>query len=372
MSASPRTVLGTVLIMPLLLLAALPAVAVAVGQPRAVPQPDRARTTGVDPVTGTAGIRVDTDGGVVHVRSGPTTDRRAMAALGDDSRVAVRCKVWGERVTGTKRRTAYWMRVGAGRYLSDAFLDWPAARPEVPWCGTAPVDAVTARVAAGGSVLNLRREPGTAAGRLGTVDDGSVLAVRCQAAGQAVGGSGTWLRVAGGRYVAEAYVRWAPQRPWLPWCGQEPSRTPPASSREFVAEAEGPARAAARAHGVPASVLVAQAVYASDWGRAEPARRDHNLFGALCVPAAKPGALGCREYGATALRAYRSPADSFADQARVLAAEPRNATALTHAADPERFVRDLQAAGYAGGARYADRLVDLIRRYDLRRLDTAG
>ncbi|WP_212845118.1 sporangiospore maturation cell wall hydrolase GsmA [Catellatospora sp. IY07-71] len=358
--------------MPLLLLAALPAVAVATGRPRTVVPPDLARATGVDPVTGTAGIRVDTDGGVVHVRSGPATDRRVSAALGDDSRVAVRCKVWGERVTGTKRRTAYWMRVGAGRYLSDAFLDWPAARPEVPWCGNAPVDAVTARVAAGGSVLNLRREPGTGTGRLGTVDDGSVLAVRCQAAGQAVGGSGTWLRVAGGRYVAEAYVRWAPQRPWLPWCGQEPSRTPPASSREFLAQAAGPARAAARAHGVPASVLVAQAVYASDWGRAEPARRDHNLFGTLCVPAAQPGALGCREYGATALRAYRGPADSFADQARMLAAEPRNATALTHAADPERFVRDLQAAGYAGGAHYADRLVDLIRRYDLRRLDAAG
>ncbi|MEV4415616.1 sporangiospore maturation cell wall hydrolase GsmA [Catellatospora sp. NPDC049609] len=353
--------------MPLLLLVALPAPAVAAGPPRAGALPGAA---GVDPVTGT-GVRVDTDGGAVTVRSGPATDRRAMASLGDDARVAVRCKVWGERVSGTQRRTAYWMRVGTGRYLPDAFLDWPAARPEVPWCGAAPVDAVTARVAAGGSVLNVRGEPGTGAVRLGTVDDGQALAVRCQVTGQPVAGSGTWLRLSGGRYVAEAYVRWAPQRPWLPWCGQEPSRTPPVSSREFVTTAAGPARAAARAHGVPASVLVAQAVYASDWGRAEAARHDHNYFGTACPAAAPPGGLGCRKYGATALRAYRGPADSFLDQARLLAAEARDAAAPADAADPERFVRVLQAAGHPGGSRYADRIVDLIRRYDLRRLDRA-
>lgn len=385
MSATPRTVLGTVLIAPFLLLTALPAVpalaqpvlpapalsAVAGAVPPSAAPPVARAGTVADPTA--PSVRVNTDGGVVSVRSGPATDKRAMASIGDDTRIAVRCKVWGERVAGTERRTAYWARVGADRYLPDAFLAWPTPRPEVPWCGASPVDAVDARVATGGSVLNVRRDPGTAAGRIGTVDDGRALSVLCQAAGERVPGvadTAVWLRLPGGRYVAEAYVRWSPQRPWLPWCGQEPARVPPASAREFVEEAAAPARAAARAHGVPASLLVAQAVHASDWGRAAPTRHDHNYFGTACAAGAG-GGLGCREYAGVALRAYRNRTDSFADHALVLARTPGHEAALRHAGDPERFMRDLQAAGYPGGARYADRIIDLMRRYDLYRLDAA-
>ncbi|MEU8002652.1 glucosaminidase domain-containing protein [Catellatospora sp. NPDC049111] len=422
MSATPRTVLRTALLTPFLLLAAIPAPLAAAAAPRAVPAAAVPAGSGglpaaiADPTAPSA--RINTDGGVVSVRSGPATDKRAMASLGDDTRVAVHCKVWGEQITGTERRSAYWMRVGADRYLPDAFLAWPAARPEVAWCGSGGTGAVTARVATGGSVLNVRREAGTRAARLGTVDDGQVLAVLCQATGEQAAGSAVWLRLAGGRYVAESFVRWSPQRPWLPWCGQEPVRVPPTSSGDFVDQASVPAQAAARASGVPASVLVAQAVDASDWGRAAPARRDHNYFGTACAAppeirpaaadgqpaenpsngaaspgaphrsagpqpgtAAQPGAnpradarhaavmLGCRAYEGTSLRAYRDEADSFADHAALLARVPQHVRALGHAGDPERFVRELQAAGYPGGARHADRIIDLMRRYDLYRLD---
>ncbi|MFC7241226.1 glucosaminidase domain-containing protein [Catellatospora aurea] len=429
MSATPRTVLRTALLTPFLLLAAIPAPLAAAAAPRAVPAAAVPAASGglpaaiADPTAPSA--RINTDGGVVSVRSGPATDKRAMASLGDDTRVAVHCKVWGEQITGTERRSAYWMRVGADRYLPDAFLAWPAARPEVAWCGSGSTGAVTARVATGGSVLNLRREPGTGAARLGTVDDGQALAVLCQASGEQAAGSAVWLRLAGGRYVAESFVRWSPQRPWLPWCGQEPVRVPPASSGDFVAQASGPAQAAARTSGVPASVLVAQAVDASDWGRAASARRDHNYFGTACTPPAmhrpaaaspqptgnaqptgnppdaksspvagpqaaaspRPGAtapaapnpradaqqaavaLGCRAYAGTSLRVYRDQADSFADHAALVARAPQHVRALGHAGDPERFMRELQVAGYPGGARYADRVIDLMRRYDLYRLD---
>ncbi|WP_186315760.1 glucosaminidase domain-containing protein [Catellatospora sichuanensis] len=420
MSATPRTVLRTALIAPFLLFTAFPAPLAAAAPPPVVPAGAVSAVPGAllavaDPTAPSA--RINTDGGVVSVRSGPATDKRAMASLGDDTRVAVHCKVWGEQVAGTERRSAHWMRVGADRYLPDAFLAWPTPRPEVPWCGSGGTGPVTARVATGGSVLNLRRDPGTRSARLGTVDDGQLLAVLCQATGQQAAGSAGWLRLPGGRYVAEAFVRWSPQRPWLPWCGQEPVRVPPVSSRDFVEQATVAARAAAQTSGVPASVLVAQAVQASDWGRATAARRDHNYFDTACTqpavdpppaaspdsppaaspeatpaapPAAaspqssggpqgavnpradaevKPIALGCRGYGGTSLRAYRDQAGSFADQAALLARAPQHARALAHAGDPERFVRELQAAGYPGGARYADRIVELMRRYDLYRLD---
>ncbi|MEU8073934.1 glucosaminidase domain-containing protein [Catellatospora citrea] len=400
------------MIAPFLLLTAFPALLAAAAPPTGVPVGTvwsaPVALSIADPTAPSA--RINTDGGVVSVRSGPATDKRAMASLGDDTRVAVRCKVWGEQVAGTERRSAYWVRVGADRYLPDAFLAWPAPRPEVPWCGSGDAGAVTARVATGGSVLNVRREAGTRAARLGTVDDGQALAVQCQATGEQAAGSAGWLRLTGGRYVAEAFVRWSPNRPWLPWCGQDPVRVPPASSRDFVEQATAAARAAAQASGVPASVLVAQAVHASDWGRATVARRDHNYFDTACLPPvraaqaataspqtpaaspavgpraavspragenpradaeAAPVALGCRGYGGVSLRAYRDQAGSFADHAALLAGMPQHARALAHAGDPERFVRELQAAGYPGGARYADRIVELMRRYDLYRLDAA-
>ncbi|RKE06980.1 mannosyl-glycoprotein endo-beta-N-acetylglucosaminidase [Catellatospora citrea] len=432
MSATPRRVLSTALIAPFLLLTAFPALLAAAAPPTGAPVGTVGAAPGVrsvsvaDPTAPSA--RINTDGGVVSVRSGPATDKRAMASLGDDTRVAVHCKVWGEQVAGTERRSAYWVRVGADRYLPDAFLAWPAPRPEVPWCGSGDAGAVTARVATGGSVLNVRREAGTRAARLGTVDDGQALAVQCQATGEQAAGSAGWLRLTGGRYVAEAFVRWSPNRPWLPWCGQDPVRVPPASSGDFVEQATAAARAAAQASGVPASVLVAQAVHASDWGRATVARRDHNYFDTACRPPAAAGqpatdaaplpsatssaavpqaaasplpataspgsrpqsaasprssdnpradaeavpvALGCRGYGGVSLRAYRDQAGSFADHAALVAGQPQHARALAHAGDPERFVRELQAAGYPGGARYADRIVELMRRYDLYRLDVA-
>jgi len=81
--------------------------------------------------------------------------------------------------------------------------------------------ASTATVAAGGS-LNTRSGPSTADARVGSVADGSRVTVVCQEWGQRIAGtqrtSPYWDRLSNGRYVSDAYLRWSPSRPALPWC----------------------------------------------------------------------------------------------------------------------------------------------------------
>ncbi|MBV1852355.1 glucosaminidase domain-containing protein [Catellatospora tritici] len=311
--------------------------------------------------------RVHAEGGVLAVRAGPGVDRPVTARLADGTAVMPRCRVWGQRLTGPLRGSAYWVLVDGGM-VPDAFLAWSPGRAAMPdglaWCAESGRPG-TARVAAGGGELNIRSGPGTGHDRVGALDDGAPLAVRCQAWGQAVGDgrrSPVWLRLGSGGYVAQAYVRWSPGPPRLPWCGQEPPGALPAGARAFALAYADAARTAARATGVPASVLLAQAAEASGWGRAATAYADHDLFRRDCVDGPGTTALGCRD----GLRAYRSPREAFLDQARLLATRLGGAPAP--GADPDRFASALARAGY-GTAAQAERLTVLMRRYDLYRYD---
>jgi flagellar protein FlgJ len=327
--------------------------------------------------------KVNSDGVVLTVRSGPATDKRAVGSLADGTKIKIRCRVWGQQVTGTERRTAYWDRLGDGRYVSDAFIRWTPTRPKLPWCGTG-VDAVRATVGTDELTLNVRSGPGTRYPRVGEVDPAEKLPVRCQAWGEDIHGNthtAVWVQIGPGRYVADAFVRWSRQRPWLPWCGQEPPTVPPATSTGFIARSAGPARAGQRAYRVPASVTMAQAILESSWGRSGLTRNDHNYFAMKCAGGPGAIALGCRDYATSEcsatrcwsvrgrFRGYRNATDSYADHGRQLSQQSRYATAMKHAADADRFAREIHKAGYSTGAGYSDRLIKLMKQYDLYQYD---
>ncbi|HWG99814.1 MAG TPA: sporangiospore maturation cell wall hydrolase GsmA [Pilimelia sp.] len=80
------------------------------------------------------------------VRRGPGTDRARVGTVARGAGLAVRCQMWGERVTGPGGASNAWNRLGAGRYVSDALVTWRPSRPTLPWCGQAPptVPAATA------------------------------------------------------------------------------------------------------------------------------------------------------------------------------------------------------------------------------------
>lgn len=63
-------------------------------------------------------------------------------------------------------------------------------------------------------------------------------------------------------------------------------------------------------------------------------------------------------------KSYNSTADSVEGFADFLLENPRYSTALQHASNPERFIRELQHAGYATDPRYADKAITLMRQVE--------
>ena len=149
----------------------------------------------------------------------------------------------------------------------------------------------------------------------------------------------------------------------------------------FIARAARAARATAKEYGVPAAVTLAQAALESDWGRAHMGDAN-NYFGIKAydkggVPQIGPIAKGFitlptrevvngRSITVNArFRAYKSMADSFRDHANFLKVNSRYAPAFDHTDEPDAFARAIAKAGYATDPSYADKLIALMRQYEL-------
>jgi flagellar protein FlgJ len=137
---------------------------------------------------------------------------------------------------------------------------------------------------------------------------------------------------------------------------------------QFVTALLPEANAAAEALGVEPRLLLAQAALETGWGRAVPQRdggaSGHNLFGIKAGSAWSGDAVerwtlehaaGVTSPQRERFRAYRSPADSFADYVELITTARRYAGALASAADPEAYARAVTEAGYATDPSYADK-----------------
>ena len=238
-------------------------------------------------------------------------------------------------------------------------------------------------VAAGGGSLNVRTGAARDYPAVRQLPDGSAVAARCQLDGADVAGSqGTtslWNQLADGEYVSDAFVAWPGGRPALAACDSaETTRS------TFVATAGYFAQQIRASYPVPASVIVAQAILESGWGRSGLSRDGNNLFGMKCFGSPGQIAVGCQrartsECGGTScyatsdsFRVYDSVWASFTDHATLLTTARRYQSALGYVRDPEAFARALQRAGYATDPRYAEKLIDVMRSNDLYRFDATS
>jgi len=147
---------------------------------------------------------------------------------------------------------------------------------------------------------------------------------------------------------------------------QEPS--------SFIQELMPHARAAAARLGVEPQVLIAQSALETGWGKhlpvGEDGRASMNLFGIK----AHGGWSGDKTVASTlefeggamvrkneAFRTYGSIRAAFDDYVDFLQTNPRYSEALKHAGDSERFVQELQKAGYATDPQYADKIMSILR-----------
>jgi flagellar protein FlgJ len=315
----------------------------------------------------------------LNVRTGPSTKHRRVRVLAHGTRLRIRCRVWGQMIRGSVRRTTAWNRIGTRRYVSDAYVSWPRGRRSVPTCVSPGV------VVTGGGRLNLRIAASTLHPRAGTLRDGTRLAVVCKLYGQyvkgTVRGSAVWNRLRNGRFVSDAYVRYGKRRPVVPWCVMGGARAPEAHSA-FIIWAVRQAKPWSIRYRVPVSVTVAQAILESGWGASALTQEGNAYFGAKCFGSPGEMAVGCRSYrtsecsGRTCFRmsdtfrVYRTAAASFRDHARQLATLDRYKRAFKHVNQPNRFAVEIHRGGYATSPRYARNLVRVMRQYKLYRFDT--
>lgn len=146
----------------------------------------------------------------------------------------------------------------------------------------------------------------------------------------------------------------------------------PASREQFVADLLPHAERAAERLGVDARVLVAQAALETGWGQHIMARRDgrssHNLFGIKADGRWNGEQVshrtvefrhGVLQREQASFRAYASPAHSFGDYAEFIGGNPRYRDAVG-SADPQRYVTELQRAGYATDPAYARKIMNIF------------
>jgi flagellar protein FlgJ len=150
--------------------------------------------------------------------------------------------------------------------------------------------------------------------------------------------------------------------------------------REFLGTVAAAARTSQRRYGVPASVVIAQAVLETGWGTSKLAHTARNYFGMTCGPnGGGPIATGCVvgsdrvcdrtgcRPSAASFRVYRTMADSFADHGRQLKTNQRYRSAYKARSRPATFVRRMALAGYATDPGYAQRIIAIINKYKLNR-----
>ena len=126
--------------------------------------------------------------------------------------------------------------------------------------------------------------------------------------------------------------------------------------------------------GTPASITLAQAILEGNWGRSKLASLYNNLFGIKGSGVALPTTEvenGVTIHTTASFRAYNSVSDSIADHAKLLAGD-RYQKQVAGISDPVEYAKGLKAAGYATDPLYAEKLIGIIKDYNLTKYDSGG
>lgn len=152
----------------------------------------------------------------------------------------------------------------------------------------------------------------------------------------------------------------------------------PAHVGAFVQRLLPHAQAASASTGIPAQFMMGQAALETGWGKAEirgaDGQNSHNLFGIKAGGNWKGRTVdvvtteyvnGKPQKQVDSFRAYDSYADAFRDYANMLRANPRYQNVIAQGQDAVGFAQGLQQAGYATDPNYAQKLIGVIRQFDL-------
>ena len=122
---------------------------------------------------------------------------------------------------------------------------------------------------------------------------------------------------------------------------------------------------------IPASITVAQGIFESACGKSRLAVEGNNHFGIKCHEWTGDTILVDDDELQECFRKYPSVAESYTDHSRFLTNRKRYSNLFQlDIMDYKSWARTLKQDGYATNPQYADRLISLIERFNIARLDT--
>ena len=139
----------------------------------------------------------------------------------------------------------------------------------------------------------------------------------------------------------------------------------------YIARYEDVAKKEMKEYGVPASITLAQGILESQSGKSKLAIEGNNHFGIKCHNNWHGEKILHDDNKAQeCFRKYNNPEESFKDHSQFLAGRKRYAFLFRlPITDYEAWARGLKKAGYATDPSYPDKLIYLIEKYHLDKLD---
>ena len=121
---------------------------------------------------------------------------------------------------------------------------------------------------------------------------------------------------------------------------------------------------------IPASITLAQGLLESGAGKSELAQKANNHFGIKCHSWDGKRIYHDDDKKRECFRVYKSAKDSYEDHSIFLSTGSRYAFLFKYSeTDYVAWARGLKRAGYATSPTYADKLIDIIERYNLDQYD---
>ncbi|PID95318.1 MAG: hypothetical protein CSA94_02020, partial [Bacteroidetes bacterium] len=122
--------------------------------------------------------------------------------------------------------------------------------------------------------------------------------------------------------------------------------------------------------GIPASITLAQGILESGSGNSRLAKKGKNHFGIKCHGWKGKRIFEDDDLRNECFRKYRTADESFIDHSDFLTSKKRYAFLFSlHPKDYKAWAKGLKKAGYATARDYAERLISLIKRYELYQYD---
>lgn len=149
------------------------------------------------------------------------------------------------------------------------------------------------------------------------------------------------------------------------------ANSPKVSIEEYIDTWKDVAIQHMRSHKIPASIILAQGILESGFGNSTLAKRANNHFGIKCHDWKGRKFYQDDDEKDECFRKYADASQSFQDHSEFLTSRSRYASLFElKITDYKGWAKGLKKAGYATNPKYANRLIDIIERYNLDQYDT--